>query len=152
MAPRIQPRAWELSLMQPVYKGGNKLKTDPASCRGIYLSSALAKTFEGILLHRLTQYDTGPVASSQCLVSPRFRISASRPRCNVNIGAVRELNRGLTVAYPVDHHPLGCCLKSWPSSLRCARVCPPCDLLDTLNPRQLLGRMHLCFHARKTRF
>ena len=27
----IQPRVWELSLMQPIYKGGNKLKTDPAS-------------------------------------------------------------------------------------------------------------------------
>ena len=52
----IQPRAWELSLMQPIYKGGNKLKTDPASYRGIYLSSALAKLFEGLLLHRLTQY------------------------------------------------------------------------------------------------
>jgi hypothetical protein len=26
--------------MQPIYKGGNKLKTDPASYRGIYLSSA----------------------------------------------------------------------------------------------------------------
>ena len=51
----IQPRAWELSLMQPIYKGGNKLKTDPASYRGIYLSSVLAKLFEG-LLHRLTQY------------------------------------------------------------------------------------------------
>ena len=52
----IQPRAWELSLMHPIYKGGNKLKTDPASYRVIYLSSALAKLFEGILLHRLTQY------------------------------------------------------------------------------------------------
>ncbi len=29
--------------------------TDPASYRGIYLSSALAKLFEGLLLHRLTQ-------------------------------------------------------------------------------------------------
>jgi hypothetical protein len=42
--------------MKPIYKGGNKLKTDPASYRGIYLSSALAKLFEGLLLHRLTQY------------------------------------------------------------------------------------------------
>ena len=52
----IQPRVWEISLMQPIYKDGNKLKTDPASYRGIYLSSALAKLFEGLLLHRLTQY------------------------------------------------------------------------------------------------
>jgi len=42
--------------MQPLYKGGNKLKTDPTSYRGIYFSSALAKLLEGILLHRLTQY------------------------------------------------------------------------------------------------
>jgi hypothetical protein len=46
----IQPIAWELSLMQPIYKGRNKLKTDPASYRDIYLSSALAKLFEGLLL------------------------------------------------------------------------------------------------------
>jgi hypothetical protein len=44
------------TLMQPIYKGGNKLKTDPASYRGAYFSSALAKLLEGILLHRLTQY------------------------------------------------------------------------------------------------
>jgi hypothetical protein len=49
----IQPKAWELSLLQPICKGGNKLKTDQASYRGIYLSNALAKLFEGILLHRL---------------------------------------------------------------------------------------------------
>jgi hypothetical protein len=52
----IQLKTWELSLLQQIYKRGNKLKTDPASYRGIYLSSALAKLFEGILLHRLTQY------------------------------------------------------------------------------------------------
>ena len=52
----IQPKAWELSLMQPIYKGDNKLKSDPASYRGIYLSSSIAKLFEGLILHRLTQY------------------------------------------------------------------------------------------------
>jgi len=42
--------------MQPIYKGGKKPKPDPASYRGIYLSSALAKLFEGIIIKRLTQY------------------------------------------------------------------------------------------------
>jgi hypothetical protein len=54
----IQPKAWELSLLQPIYQGVNKLQTDPASYSGIYLGSALAKLFEGIHLHRLTQHTT----------------------------------------------------------------------------------------------
>jgi len=52
----IQPAAWQMSLMQPIYKGGNKSRADPASYRGIYLSSALAKLFEGILISRLTKF------------------------------------------------------------------------------------------------
>ena len=39
-----------MSLMQPIYKGGDK-----SGARGIYLSSALAKLFEGIL-SRLTKF------------------------------------------------------------------------------------------------
>jgi len=50
------PSAWQKSLMQPIYKGGNKLQSDPASYRGIYLCSALAKLLEGIINKRLTQY------------------------------------------------------------------------------------------------
>ena len=52
----IQPIAWETSLLQPIHKGGNKEKEDQASYRGIYLSNSLAKLFEGIILHRRTQY------------------------------------------------------------------------------------------------
>ena len=52
----IQPAAWQMSLMQPIYKGGNKSRADPASYRGIYLSSALAKLFEGILISRLIKF------------------------------------------------------------------------------------------------
>ena len=52
----IQPASWQISLMQPIYKGGNKSKADPASYRGIYLCSALAKLFEGILISRLTKF------------------------------------------------------------------------------------------------
>jgi hypothetical protein len=52
----IQPSAWERSLLQPIFKNGGKDPADPASYRGIYLSSALAKLFEGILIFRLTQF------------------------------------------------------------------------------------------------
>ena len=52
----IQPAAWQMSLLQPIYKGGENPKADPTSYRGIYLSSALAKLFEGILVSRLTKF------------------------------------------------------------------------------------------------
>jgi len=45
-----------MSLIRPIYKSGAKSKADPASYRGIYLSSALAKLFEGILISRLTKF------------------------------------------------------------------------------------------------
>ena len=53
---QAQPSEWQKSLMHPIYKGGKKPKPDPASYRGIYLSSTLAKVFEGIIIKRLTQY------------------------------------------------------------------------------------------------
>ena len=52
----MPPTAWQMSLMQPIHKGGNKSKAVPASYRGIYLSSALDKLFEGILIYRLTKF------------------------------------------------------------------------------------------------
>ena len=33
----IQPTAWQMSLIQPIYKGGNKSKADPASYSSMYL-------------------------------------------------------------------------------------------------------------------
>jgi len=51
-----QPSNWQLSLLQPIYKGHNKDKTDPASYRGIYLNDTLAKLFEGLLISRLTTH------------------------------------------------------------------------------------------------
>jgi len=54
--PEIQPAVWNISLMQPIYKGGDKPKADPASYRGTYLNSALAKLFERILISRLTKF------------------------------------------------------------------------------------------------
>ena len=52
----IQPKAWQMSLMQPIYKSGDKSRADPASYCGIYLSSTLAKLFEGILISHLTKF------------------------------------------------------------------------------------------------
>jgi len=52
----LQPAAWQMSLIHPIYKGGNKSRTDPDSYRGIYLSSALTNLFEGILIPRLTKF------------------------------------------------------------------------------------------------
>jgi len=52
----VQPTDWQPSLMQPIYKGHDKEKTDPASFRGIYLDDTLAKLFEGLLLPRLTTH------------------------------------------------------------------------------------------------
>ena len=48
----VQPTDWQLSLMQPIYKGHDKDTSDPASYRGIYLNDTLAKLFEGLLLAR----------------------------------------------------------------------------------------------------
>jgi len=45
-----QPSDWQLSLLQTIYKGHNKDKTDPASYKGIYLNDALAKLFKGLLI------------------------------------------------------------------------------------------------------
>jgi len=51
-----QPSDWQLALLQPIYKGHNKDKTDPASYRGIYLDDTLAKFFEGLFISRLTTH------------------------------------------------------------------------------------------------
>jgi len=51
-----QPSDWQLSLLQPIYIGHNKDKTDPASYRGIYLNDTLAKLLEGLLIARLTTH------------------------------------------------------------------------------------------------
>ena len=50
------PEAWALALIHPIYKGGGKDKTDPASYRGIYLTNNTLKFFEGILETRLTRF------------------------------------------------------------------------------------------------
>jgi hypothetical protein len=49
----IYPDQWASSLMQPLYKGDGKDREDLASYRGIFLSNAMLKLFEGILEARL---------------------------------------------------------------------------------------------------
>ena len=39
-----------------IFKGSGKDASDPSSYRGIYLISALAKLFEGVLVTRLTTF------------------------------------------------------------------------------------------------
>jgi len=51
-----QPSDWQLSLLQPIFKGHIKDKTGPASYRGIYLNDTLAKLFESLLIARLTSH------------------------------------------------------------------------------------------------
>jgi len=46
------PTAWQMSFMQPIYKGGDKSQAGPAW----YLSSVLAQLFEGIPIFRLTKF------------------------------------------------------------------------------------------------
>jgi len=50
---KIQPKAWQMSLMQPIYKGEDNPR---APYCGVYLNSTLAKLFEGILISRLTKF------------------------------------------------------------------------------------------------
>jgi len=42
----VQLTDWQLSLMQPIYKGHDKDTSDPVSYRGIYLNDTLAKLFD----------------------------------------------------------------------------------------------------------
>ena len=52
----IYPYDWSKALVQPVYKGDAKPRTDPASYRGIYLTRLTTKLFEGILNERQTAF------------------------------------------------------------------------------------------------
>jgi hypothetical protein len=47
------PDDWTKALMQPIYKGGGKPIPNPESYRGICLTCATTKLFEGILNQRL---------------------------------------------------------------------------------------------------
>ena len=52
----IYPYDWSKALVQPIYKGQGKKRIDPASYRGIYLTSMTTKLFEGILNDRLSTF------------------------------------------------------------------------------------------------
>jgi len=66
------PKDWQLSLLQPMYKGHSKDKLDPPSYRGIYLNDTLTKLFKGLLINRLTIH-TEPlntISDSQLITKP----------------------------------------------------------------------------------
>jgi hypothetical protein len=56
--------------MQPIYKGNGKDRKDPASYRGICLTCATTKLFEGLINNRLY-----PLITEKGLVTP-FQSSA----------------------------------------------------------------------------
>ena len=68
----MQPTDWQLSLLQSIYKGHDKDKTDPASYRGKYHNETLAKLCEGLLLARLTTHTKldNPLTSNQLGTKP----------------------------------------------------------------------------------
>ena len=59
------PEEWTKSLMQPIYKGAGKDRKNPESYRGICLTCAITKLFEGLIQNRF--------AIGQQLVSTNFR-------------------------------------------------------------------------------
>jgi len=72
-----QPTDRRLSLLQPirVYKGHSKDETDLASHRGINLNDILAKSFEGLLITRLTTHTEilNTLTDSQLGTSPNMQ-------------------------------------------------------------------------------
>jgi len=98
----VQPTDWQLSLMQPIYKGHDKDKTDPASYRGIYLNDTLAKLFEGLLLARLTTDNT--LTSNQLGTIPCTRLmtlfTLSSPRYNTTSLHSTNLHMWLSLTTP----------------------------------------------------
>ena len=51
----IIPKAWSISLIQPIYKGKGSAN-DPDNYRGISLISCVAKIFTAVINNRLTSY------------------------------------------------------------------------------------------------
>ena len=52
----IIPNDWKKSILSPIYKGGNKLKSDPLSYRPVALISSPCKIFSAIMNERLITY------------------------------------------------------------------------------------------------
>ena len=63
------PEQWTFSLMQPIYKGNGKDRKDPASYRGICLTCAPTKLFEGLINNHL-YYDDDPFITENRLFTP----------------------------------------------------------------------------------
>ena len=52
----IYPEKWKKSIVKPLYKGGQKIKTDPASYRPVSLLDAAGRIIEGIMAERMSQF------------------------------------------------------------------------------------------------
>ena len=52
----IYPEVWKTSIVKPLYKGGQKSKTDPASYRPVSLLCAAGRIIEGIMAGRMTRF------------------------------------------------------------------------------------------------
>jgi len=98
-----------MSLMQPIYEGGDKSKAGPASYCGIYLSSAPAKVFEGILISRLTKFaethSTLKRINSEHVLSDKFTMQCTA--CQYNISqkglATYVVFCDFSIAFPSIH-------------------------------------------------
>ena len=52
----VYPNIWKTSIVKPLYKGGQKSKTDPASYRPVSLLSAAGRIIEGIIAERMSNF------------------------------------------------------------------------------------------------
>ena len=82
----------------PIHKGGGKDRADPASYRGIYLSSALAKLFEGILICRLTKF-----TESHCTLSQNQLVTRPGLQIHDTIYSLLSTNESRVFSLPLSH-------------------------------------------------
>ena len=52
----VYPNIWKTSIVKPLYKGGQKSKTEPASYRPVSLLSAAGRIIEGIIAERMSNF------------------------------------------------------------------------------------------------
>jgi len=124
--------------MQPIYKGGKKPKLDPASYRGIYLSSALAKLFEGIIIKRLTQYTEQHSTLTDNQLGTRSN---------------RQIHDAIySIIAVIQHNLFAKGQPTYVAFLDFATAFPPIfreGLLSTMHERNIVGKM---WHALRLRF
>jgi len=108
-----------------LYKGGDKSRADPASYRGIYLSSALAKLFEGILISRLTKF-----TETHNILTENLRYISAASQVQT---LQATLNRSLSTTLHVYGHP---------TALLADTGIPPLYITQNLQLAQFRFRLH----------